>query len=206
MSKPSSDAWGLRSARPSFAPKPPVGPALAALALAAVAAAPALIGCGAAAYQEPASPEAAPDAAPMRLTTERDAQHELDRAEAELASALGGGAAPRFASPPYGAGAAAEPGATAPPAPPPQPMQPAPPAESPAGKKEAEAKAAGDAQATQVSASPCMTACRALASMTRAAEHLCGLAGEGDDRCAGARARVKSATDRVESQCPSCAR
>lgn len=187
--------------------RPHVGPALAALALAGVAATPALIGCGAAAYQEPASPGMGADAAPERLTTAQDAQSELDRAEAELASALGGRAAPQqFASPPYAGGPAVAPGATSPPPPPPQPMQPAAPAESPAGKKEAEAKAAGDDQASQVSASPCMTACRALASMTRAADHLCGLAGEGDDRCAGARARVKSAADRVEAQCPSCAR
>jgi hypothetical protein len=55
------------------------------------------------------------------------------------------------------------------------------------------------------SAPPCETACRALASMSRAAQHLCGLAGDADQRCDAARTRVKSATDRVEAQCPRCA-
>jgi hypothetical protein len=41
--------------------------------------------------------------------------------------------------------------------------------------------------------------------MVRSADHLCGLAGEGDARCEGARTRVKNATDRVHAQCPSCA-
>ncbi|KYF83873.1 hypothetical protein BE17_29950, partial [Sorangium cellulosum] len=61
------------------------------------------------------------------------------------------------------------------------------------------------AEAEKVSAAPCETACRALASMSRAAQHLCGLAGDADQRCDAARTRVKSATDRVEAQCPRCA-
>lgn len=52
---------------------------------------------------------------------------------------------------------------------------------------------------------PCATACSALASMERATVHLCGLAGEGDHRCEDARARVRSATDRVRASCPACA-
>ncbi len=50
----------------------------------------------------------------------------------------------------------------------------------------------------------CGTACAALQSMTRAAEHLCGLTGEGDARCTNARSRVKTAGDRVRGACPSC--
>lgn len=62
--------------------------------------------------------------------------------------------------------------------------------------KGAEPLAQGDA---------CGTACSALSSMERAAVHLCGLAGEGDPRCEGARTRVRSAADRVRASCPACA-
>ena len=55
------------------------------------------------------------------------------------------------------------------------------------------------------SGDPCATACTALASMERATMHLCGLAGESDQRCEDARARVKSATGRVRASCPMCA-
>lgn len=54
-------------------------------------------------------------------------------------------------------------------------------------------------------ANACSTACKALASMRRSADHLCVLAGDGDARCTDARSRVQSATDRVRSSCPSCA-
>ena len=48
---------------------------------------------------------------------------------------------------------------------------------------------------------PCATACRALASMQRATDHLCGLAGDSDARCTGARDRVRGARERVTSSC-----
>lgn len=72
------------------------------------------------------------------------------------------------------------------------------PADEPGVKKDkgAEPLAQGDT---------CGTACSALSSMERAAVHLCGLAGEGDPRCEGARTRVRSATDRVRASCPACA-
>jgi hypothetical protein len=54
-------------------------------------------------------------------------------------------------------------------------------------------------------ADPCATACRALASMASSADHLCKLAGETDGRCEDARGRVRGATTRVKSACPSCA-
>jgi hypothetical protein len=113
-----------------------------------------------------------------------DALAELDRAEAELASAMG---TPTFASPP------AQPGVT-----PPADATTAQPSPPPA------AQASESLHPEAAPRDPCVTACRALASMGRAAEHLCGLAGEGDDRCENARARVGRATDRVRAQCPAC--
>jgi hypothetical protein len=40
--------------------------------------------------------------------------------------------------------------------------------------------------------------------MQSSAEHLCKLAGEGDGRCEDARGRVRGASARVRSVCPSC--
>jgi hypothetical protein len=50
----------------------------------------------------------------------------------------------------------------------------------------------------------CAIACKALASMTASADHLCQLTGEGDGRCDDARARVRGASARVRSACPAC--
>jgi hypothetical protein len=50
----------------------------------------------------------------------------------------------------------------------------------------------------------CSIACRALGSMERSATHLCDLAGDGE-QCDAAKARVKSASDRVHEACPGCA-
>lgn len=123
-------------------------------------------------------------------TTRDDAIVELDQAEAELFAALErrGFAEPRpkaGATPPSRSGATSAP----------KPTSPSGGQVSPGGV-EAAAKSAGG---------PCATACRALASMNRAADHLCGLAGESDARCSDARTRVKSASDRVQAQCPACA-
>jgi hypothetical protein len=54
--------------------------------------------------------------------------------------------------------------------------------------------------------SDCAAACRALASMQRATEHLCALADESDDRrrCEEARKRLLAARDRVRSSCGGC--
>ena len=52
---------------------------------------------------------------------------------------------------------------------------------------------------------PCETACKALASMKRASEHLCSLAGDGDERCSAGRDRLAKAGERVRGSCPSCA-
>jgi hypothetical protein len=50
----------------------------------------------------------------------------------------------------------------------------------------------------------CAIACKALASMSASADHLCQLTGEGDGRCDDARARVRGASARVRSACPAC--
>lgn len=60
-------------------------------------------------------------------------------------------------------------------------------------------------QLDSVSSSPCETACRALASMNRAASHICYLAGEDSDSCSNARERLRSATERVRQSCSECA-
>jgi hypothetical protein len=65
-----------------------------------------------------------------------------------------------------------------------------PPATSPARPGEAE-----------LTSDPCFSACRALASMTRATAHLCDLAGDADPRCDSARSRLRGARERVEGSC-----
>ena len=47
--------------------------------------------------------------------------------------------------------------------------------------------------------SPCEVACRALASMARAADAVCRLAGPDDPRCLSARKRVEDATTRAQA-------
>lgn len=54
-------------------------------------------------------------------------------------------------------------------------------------------------------ADPCLVACAALASMKRSADHLCGMTGEEDAACGGARERVQRAEQRVTRACPACA-
>jgi hypothetical protein len=47
----------------------------------------------------------------------------------------------------------------------------------------------------------CATACKALESLSRAAQHICEVA---PDQCDAAKARLKSASDRVHAACASC--
>jgi hypothetical protein len=56
------------------------------------------------------------------------------------------------------------------------------------------------------SASDCGAACRALASMSRAVDHLCALVDSADDqrRCDDARRRMASARERVRQTCGVC--
>lgn len=154
-----------------------------------------LTACGGAAREPeaPASPSSAPaskaapgyglqgaDAQPASLP---DALAQLDQAEAEISQALG---VPTFASPPGDR------------------AQPAPPPSSTSAPAPRVPEATGGQGAQSLSADPCVTACRALASMSRSVEHVCELAGEADERCASARTRVSGAEGRVRSQCPAC--
>ena len=47
----------------------------------------------------------------------------------------------------------------------------------------------------------CATACKALDSLARAAQHICEVA---PDQCEAAKARLKNASDRVHAACPTC--
>jgi hypothetical protein len=151
----------------------------------------ALVGCGSAAPhpEAPAMPASSMAAAEMSAASStEEALDAIERAEAELQGALDQRtSAPQFAEPPG--------------APPPSDAASAKPATGEASTM----KKNVDAQPTSSPADPCEIACRALASMERAAVHLCGLSGESDPRCEGALTRVKSASGRVEAQCPRCA-
>jgi hypothetical protein len=127
--------------------------------------------------QQPGYPQ--PSAVPPAASRD-DAVAELDRAELELNAALGSGP---FAKPP---------------------AQPPPPTGTTAPGPKTPAEARGAERPSKAVGDPCATACRALASMRRAVDHLCGLAGDTDPRCGDARTRVKSATDRVRAQCSAC--
>jgi MYXO-CTERM domain-containing protein len=54
-----------------------------------------------------------------------------------------------------------------------------------------------------LSTADCATACRALASIRRAADKICAL--EPGERCEAGRAKAKDATRRVREACPECA-
>ena len=113
-----------------------------------------------------------------------DPAAELDRAEREISSLFGPAAAEPGAGP-----------ATTPAGPPPSPAQPA---DAP---RHAEALSGGASEDERPAGDPCAVACRALASMERAANHLCGLSGETQPPCTSARDRVKAANDRVAARC-----
>lgn len=64
-------------------------------------------------------------------------------------------------------------------------------------------------KALSQSGSDCITRCKALQSMARAADRICALGRDGDQvdkkRCEDARARVAEATKIVQTDCPTCA-
>jgi len=60
-----------------------------------------------------------------------------------------------------------------------------------------------DEQHDALSTADCATACRALASILRAADKICAL--EPGARCAAGRAKADDATRRVREACPECA-
>ena len=145
--------------------------------------------CGASGAKEAVTPSTAE---PVPTTVDQ-ALASLDQAEGDINRVLGAPATPGYAQPP-GQAAPAQPGAVGGGAAGPPPAPPT-----------AAASPSKDATKLEAEADPCATACRALASMGRAAEHLCGLAGDSDTRCDVARARVQAATERVHAACPSCA-
>ncbi|AKT40307.1 hypothetical protein [Chondromyces crocatus] len=179
------------------------GRTLAVMALTGVGVTAALSGCSSAGPHAgaPSSKYAAAEvAAPVTPSSPEEALNELDRAEWQLAQIIGGNADRAFATPP-GAGAAP---AEAPALPTPQ-QAPAPPPKTTGESREDRPEPLSERRADERhEANACTSACHALASMSRAANNLCGLAGEVDGRCLGARTRVKNATDRVQSQCPAC--
>lgn len=56
----------------------------------------------------------------------------------------------------------------------------------------------------QTLGAPCDVACRALGSMRRSADRICGLTGDADARCAEARRRVETAAERVRTAGCAC--
>lgn len=64
------------------------------------------------------------------------------------------------------------------------------------------------AGAVETSGDDCAQLCKALSSMSRAAERLCELAKDGgtdgQQRCSDARAKVEAARARVRTKCPVC--
>lgn len=156
-----------------------------------------LIACSAA--QRPAG-------APAReapLTTLEEAEAELSRAEARLpatvtAPSTGDGAAPgrhMLTEEKKPAEAPKDKASAAPPPPPVAPAGAAAPSKAARdGDRDDRERAADEGD---VAPTPCQTACRALASMRRAADAVCRIAGDTDARCDGARKRVDAATTRV---------
>lgn len=120
--------------------------------------------------------------------SETDPAAALDRAERDIAMLFG--PSTEITSAPTASASPAEPTYAGPPPLSPA-QQPSPTADPLSGNTGSEAPA-GD---------PCLVACRALASMQRAANHLCGLSGEAQDPCASARERVKNANARVAARC-----
>ncbi|MDC3961176.1 hypothetical protein [Polyangium jinanense] len=181
--------------------KPRRATRIVALVLASLAAPLLALGCGGS-VPSPGATGAPP----------QDPAAALDQAEREVHSALGLYPTPPMQAMAQQATTGTQPTfAAPPPAPPPLTPTPAPTAITPAHpdrKVETEAKRAeapSADEATPVSDDPCMTACRALQSMGRAATHLCDLAGEDDARCASAKDRVRKAEDLVRQRCPACA-
>lgn len=60
---------------------------------------------------------------------------------------------------------------------------------------------AQDGALESASTQDCATACKALESLARAAQHLCDVAPE---HCDEAKAKLRTATDRVHAACPQC--
>lgn len=192
-------------------PHRPHAPRFALAVLATLVLARFAAGCGGAgaamtgAETAPASYQGVPiERAADDLTRyENEVRLALGGPDADRAYAQPGGAQQGYAQPPgqYPAPTATATSADAQRADSPPP----PPAKPEVEAKAAESRAFAPAEpAAPVSTDPCAIACRALASMGRAADHICDIAGSGDERCGSAKDRLKNATERVQAACRSC--
>lgn len=183
---------------------------LAALSLGAAALLSACGGAGTGAADAPASPRA-------ELSSPEGADAELDRAEAVIQRTIG---LPNAGQQAPLSNVQGQQQAAPPPPPPSHYSQGLPPQQAPVQQpgyggqpNQAVNQAPKKGNADVIAAedrdrehhNPCASACTALASMRRAAEHLCSLAGPSDVRCENAKGRVQRATERVKAACPSCA-
>lgn len=139
-----------------------------------------LSGCGGMAPKADAPPPS-PTSAPADDAD--SAQNELDKGEWRITELFG---------PPGGVRPSVNPEASAAPAASAAPTQPAVQAPKAAELSGGDGSKAPDA---------CTVACSALASMDRAARHLCEMAGPDEPLCTSARERVRNANDRVAAHC-----
>jgi hypothetical protein len=129
--------------------------------------------------------QAPTDEAPA-FTTIEEAQAAFARAEQDLLTLQGGPAS----------------GAAAPATTPPSATTPAQPEESATGS-EPKAPAAPEPKDDKGGGDRCSSLCRAFGSLSRAADAICRLAGEADERCTRARGSVRSNFQRVAvCRCP----
>lgn len=128
------------------------------------------------------------DDAEKKLVRARGPAADALRSEKKDAAPTPTGAAPTTPTTPTGG--------VAQPAPP--QAQPIPPSATRATERAPHAEDVGKASdGDEESGTPCELACRALASMKRAADAVCRLAGEADPRCTDARRRVSESETRV---------
>lgn len=128
-------------------------------------------------------------------------EQDLNAAEARLRAA---GVVPEGESSASGSLGAAEAQAAAPPAPAeaPAPEAPAPEADEAAPPRAADKEP--PAPGKERAESGCVVACRAFASMKRAADGICEIAGESDARCTQARKRVGDAAELLKKAGCAC--
>ena len=164
--------------------------ALVTLAFAAVACGGAMAGA-----PTPSATTAVKSADSPDYATVDDAERALSRAERELAAVAPAESSDRREPAPK---SAATPGGGAQPSPAtPAPAAAPPPPPPPTQRSHADDARPNDEERAPRQPTPCETACRALASMGRAADAICRLAGDADARCSSARKRVEDSSSRV---------
>jgi hypothetical protein len=160
--------------------------------------------CGAA-VPPPAATSPEP-AAKQRPLTELDAlQHDFDVSEQQLTAQLERRQSEVASGPALGEAGGekkAQEGADKDRAAASNASRPAPPP-PPAAEQKPTTTRAPEADYSPIGA-PCDLMCRALSSMMRSADGICGIAGESDSRCVSARLRVKLATEKVSQAGCAC--